>query len=433
MFKKIHKFIALNLLLLLSFMFSNAYAILDLELTEGVNSALPIAIVPFVGQDIITDSDKNVHAIISKDLQNSGKFRLLDTTNMPNSATIDYSLWQQQKANDVVVGAVKKSSGGQYQVSFTLHDIYGQKVLLTKNYTVPAAELRILAHHISDLIYQALTGDHGIFSTKIAYVVVERMGTKAKYSLEVADVDGFNPRSMLVSSEPIMSPAWSSDGKQIAYVSFEGNRAAIYKQNVATGVRSIVTKYPGINGAPAWSPDGSKMAVVLTQTGYPKIYVLNLANNNLDQLTSDWYLDTEPSWAPDGRSIIFTSDRGGSPQIYRVYLDSKKVERVSYNGSYNARALFTPDGKSVVMLHQDGNGFAIALQDLATQRVNVLTHSGDNESPGVAPNGKMIVYATNSGGKGVLAIISVDGGVKLLLPSRKGSVQEPAWSPYLTD
>jgi TolB protein len=430
--KHIKKIIFVKVLVIavIIFITAKAYAVLDLELTQGVTSTMPIAILPFAGQEVITSPDNNIHDVVSNDLKNSGKFGLADVSGAGNS--IDYSFWQQKKVNDVVTGQITQLNGNQYQVSFALNDVYTKNTLLAKQYTVKNSELRALAHHISDLIYEQLTGDKGIFSTKIAYIVVQRQSARnAKYNLEVSDVDGYNPKILLVSSFPIMSPSWSKDGKQVAYVSFEGNRAAIYAEDVATGARRLISKFPGINGAPAWSSDGSKMALVLSVTGYPKIYVLDIASGKTEQLTSDWYLDTEPSWSQDGRSIIFTSNRGGSPQIYRVNLADKKVTRVTFSGSYNARASFTPDGKTMVMLHQDGGNFNIAAQSLESGRVTVLTRSGNDESPSIAPNGKMVVYATNNGGKGVLGEVSIDGRVKLLLPAREGEVQEPAWSPFL--
>lgn len=420
-------------------MLTNAvYATLELELTQGVDSALPIAIVPFANQDSIASDDNKISNVVSNDLKNSGRFRLTDLTTVPPQAltavqdgqALDYNSWQQLKTDDVVTGQIKKVSGGEYQVSFQLFDIYNKNKILEQQYTVTTEKLRPLAHHISDLIYQKLTGDRGVFSTKIAYIVVNRQGRQAQYRFEVADVDGYNPRTLLSSSAPLMSPAWSPDGQRIAYVSFEGNRASIYIQDVTTGQRNVVAKYPGINGAPAWSPDSKKLALVLTQTGYPKIYVLDLTTNDLQRITDDWYIDTEPAWAPDGKSIIFTSNRGGNPQIYRVALDNKKVQRISFNGPYNARASFTPDGKNIVMLHQNGEMFSIAQQELSSGRVTVLTKTGHDESPSMAPNGKMVVYATNSNDRGVLAEVSMDGRVKLLLPARDGEVQEPAWAPF---
>ena len=403
-----------------------AYAVLDLELTEGANNAVPIAILPFSGSD-------RVAPVVGQDLQNSGRFKLADISDLVQGQdynAISYPYWSGRKVNDVVTGKIQVSDG-KYQVSFRLFDTYNKSVLLEKQYTVGENQLRQLAHHISDLIYQQITGDRGVFSTKIAYILVDRQANlPAKYRLEVSDVDGYNPHSLLTTDQPLMSPAWSPDGTKLAYVSFEGNRAAIYVQDVATGNRHVLTRYAGINGAPAWSPDGKKMAVVLTETGYPKIYVLDLVNNSVTRVTNDWYLDTEPAWALDGKSIIFTSNRGGTPQIYRVTLSNKKIDRVTYKGNYNARASFTSDGKNIVILHQEGDAFNIALQDLSSGRVMVLTKTGADESPTVAPNGKMVMYATNYRGKGMLAAVSTDGKVQILLPSREGEVQEPAWGPF---
>ena len=416
-------------LILLGFLFAwflPAYATLDIELTQGADVAIPIAILPAMGQEAIT-------GVVGQDLQNSGRFRLSNVSDLIQGQdynSIGYAYWAGRKVNDVVAIKVD-TSGEQYHVSVRLFDVYNKNMLFEKSYTAHATDLRSLAHHISDLIYQQLIGDRGIFSTKIAYILVNREANAlTRYHLEVSDVDGYNPHTLLTTDQPLMSPAWSPDGKEIAYVSFEGNRAAIYIQNVATGKRRVLTKYAGINGAPAWSPDGKKMAVVLTQTGYPKIYVLDLINNQVERITNDWYLDTEPAWAKDGKSIIFTSNRGGTPQIYRVYLNNKKVERVTYKGNYNARASFTADGKSMVILHQEGDGFYIAIQDLNSGRLTVLTKTGYDESPTVAPNGKMVMYATNYSNRGILAAASTDGKVQMLLPSREGVVQEPAWGKF---
>lgn len=325
------------------FFASNVFAALELELTQGIDNALPIAIFPFAG-----DEDFNkVFPTVSNDLKNSGRFRLVDTSRLP-AKEANFAAWRTEKIEAVVTGQVKSLGSGQFSVFFRLFDVYNGKKIFEKEYSVKKEQLRKLAHHISDVIYQNLTGDRGVFSTKVAYVLVERQGRVARHKLQVADSDGYNMHTLLVSKFPLMSPAWSPDGKRIAYVSFEGHRAAIYVQEVATGKREILAKFPGINGAPAWSPDGSKMALVLTLTGYPKIYILNLEDKKLERLTDGWYLDTEPNWSPDSRSLIFTSNRGGSPQIYRVYLGNKKIERVTFNGSYNARASFTPRGDSTL-------------------------------------------------------------------------------------
>lgn len=426
----------LLLIIMVIFTQSVANAALELELTQGVDRALPLAIVSFSGQQS-ADAKQQVSAIVSADLQNSGRFRLVkgNAKNQPNSPqAVDYSFWRKQGADNIVVGKVQALSGGRSQVTFQLLDVLSNNhVLVNKTFTVNNRDLRALAHHISDMVYQQLTGDRGIFSTRIAYVLVQRStGKKAKYMLEVADADGFNPQALLTSSQPIMSPSWSPDGKQIAYVSFEKKRAQIYIVNVATGQRRLVSSFPGINGAPAWSPRGKYLAVVLSRSGAPKINLINLATGAVSQLTKGSAIDTEPSFSPDGNNIIFTSNRGGSPQIYKVNIPSGRVQRVTFNGNYNARASFTPNGQDIIMLHRNGGLFNIAIQDIKSGQLIDLTRSGQDESPSVAPNGKMVIYATHYGGNGVLSVVSTDGRVQLRLPARDGDVQEPAWSPFLS-
>ncbi len=407
---------------------ANSFAALDLELTQGVDKTIPIAVMSF-------SEHHDISGIISFDLQNSGRFQVMKV-DAPQQLSygmrdVNYAYWAGQKINNVVLGSME-SIGGKYKINFRLLDVYGKSVLLDKSYSIPHKELRSLAHHISDLIYQQLTGIRGIFSTKIAYILVERVsGKPAKYSLMVADADGNDANQMFVSTQPIMSPAWSPDGKKIAYVSFEHKNATIYTQDIATGKRTVITNFPGINGAPAWSPDGNKLALVLTKTGYPKIYIFDLTTRKFQQITFGYSLDTEPKWTSDGQAIIFTSNRGGSPQIYQIDLASNAVQRITYQGNYNASASFTPDGKSIVMLNQDSGMFDIAKQDLATGDVNILTDSGMNESPSIAPNGTMIVYETNYNGQRVLSEVSIDGKIRLRLPSPQGDVQSPAWSPFL--
>lgn len=428
---------------------NTANAALDLVLTQGVNGAVPIAIVPFAGQENTDPSaSNNISAVINNDLQNSGRFQAIPTSNMPamphSAADVDYSAWQKLKTQDLVVGQARDRGDGTYDVNFQLLDVYkGQNnaaqggannVLAAQQFTVPASQLRRLAHHISDIVYQTITGQRGIFSTKIAYVLVQRNpGEQPIYSLEIADADGFNPQSILRSSEPIMSPSWSHDGKQIAYVSFENHRAQIVVSNVATGERKLVSAYTGINGAPAWSPDDQQMALALSRgDGNPKIYVMNLSNKQLRQVTSGSGIDTEPSYTADGQSLLFTSDRGGHPQIYQVNLASNQVQRVSFNGVYNARPSLSADGQQIVMIHQDDSGgFNIGVQDLQSGAFNILTNSGNDSSPSFSPNGAMVLYASKLGNEGVLGLVSTDDRVKLRLPANDGDVQDPAWSPFL--
>lgn len=417
----------------------SAHALLSMELTRGVSGAIPIAVVPFNSAGKFS---QDVSAIVDADLQNSGRFKVYGRGQLsqfpqaPQQVSADY--FRRLGTDNIVIGRVVARSDGRYDVDAQLLDIYHGKgnasVVLSKHYTVAANQLRAAAHHISDAIYQHITGIRGVFSTKIAYVVVQRVpGMPKRYILEVADQDGYNPRQLLNSPEPIMSPSWSPNGKQLAYVSFEHRHACIYIQNVATGARSLVSEYEGINGAPAWSPDGKKLAIVLSKSGAPNIYVLNLSNKALTQVTRDFYINTEPAWSRDGHSLIFTSDRGGGLQIYQVNLNSKSISRVTYDGSYNARATFARDGGSIAMIHRAFGVFSIALLDLDSGTTKILTDKmRDTSSPSIAPNGSMILFDTVRGGRNVLGMVSADGRVQLEMPARNGDAQDPAWSPYLS-
>ncbi|KTD50976.1 Tol-Pal system beta propeller repeat protein TolB [Legionella quateirensis] len=405
---------------------SQIYA-LDLELTQGINSALPIAINSF-GSD--AGAEEIAH-VIENDLTLSGQFKIVSGPQSANSQS-SIGVLRQLGADSVVTGRVNRV-GNRYEVSFTLADaVANGNILLTKTYQIGANEIRPLAHHISDEVYQKLTGERGIFSTRIAYISVQRGGPRNRYSLEVADADGHNPQSLLVSSEPIMSPSWSPDGKSISYVSFEKKRAQIFTVSVESGQRRLITSFPGINGAPAWSPDGRQLAVVLSKTGTPKIYNIDLSSGSMKQITFGDAIDTEPRFSPDGRSLLFTSGRGGSPQVYRLSLADGQVSRVTFEGNYNARASYTPDMKNIVMLHRDDRNFNIGLQNASGGPIASLTFSGLDESPSVSPNSRLVLYATRIQDKGVLGIVSIDGRIRMKLPAREGDVQEPAWSPYLS-
>jgi len=440
---KIKMIICFGLLLILQ---TSAYAILNLELTKGVDRAIPIAAIPFKFQGN-QQLPLDVTTIISQDLQNSGRFKLLDVKEMQQTPSdinnVDFQYWKDKGVDDLVLGKIQSYGNNKYQISFSLLNIYkhfkkksffdASPVLAKETYVVMAKDLRKLAHKISDIIYAKLTGERGIFSTKIAYILVDRTPNQPrKYSLIVSDSDGYNPQAILTSSQPIMSPAWSPDGKSIAYVSFENRRATLFVSNVTTGARRVITSFPGINGAPTWSPDGKHLAVVLSKNGGAKIFLVDLHNGKLSQLTNGWLIDTEPCFSPDGKSILFTSDRAGSPQIYLRDLASGSLRRLTFVGNYNARASFTPDKKSIVMLHRDQGSFNIAIQDLQTGVVTILAGVCDNQSPSIAPNGRMIIYASHDGNKGLLALVSTDGKVRLNLPETNGEVREPAWSPFLS-
>ena len=404
--------------------FSATEAAVHLELTQGMNAAIPISISPFVNQTNNVPGNTTLSQVISNDLGNSGQFRVLVNN--------------QKEANDVVTGQVTQIGSNQFRISFQLASMLAQNnannILLTQTFTSNQAGLRSLAHHISDMIYQKLTGVRGIFNTKIAYVLAQRaIGKASRYDLIVADQDGFNPQVLFTSGQPIMSPTWTPNGRDIAYVSFAGHRATIIMQNLATGARHAMPRFEGVNNAPAFSPNGNRMALVLTRDGNPNLYVMNVATRQMTQITNDYSIDTEPTFSPDGRSLYFTSNRAGGPQIYRYDFASGSVSRITFDGNYNARACITPDSAYMVVLHQDAGGFNVAKQNLTSGRMTILTNSGQDDSPSLAPNGKMILYGTRSAGREVLGLVSMDGRVKLRLPSQAGDVQDPSWSPFLNN
>jgi TolB protein len=431
------------LFLFVSLIFSNcAFALLSMELTRGVAGAIPIAISPFSTQG--SNPPEDISAIISNDLQNSGRFKVYGRnalSSFPSSVhDVQFDYFRNLGVDNLAIGQVRSVGYDRYEVTFQLLDVIkgkadaGQQSIVTsKKIEVSGAQLRALAHHISDMIYQQVLGVRGVFSTRLAYILVQRAPNgPTRYVLEVSDQDGFNPRPLLTSKDPIMSPAWSPNGRQIAYVSFENQRASIYVEELATGSRHIVSQFRGINGAPAWSPDGRKLAVVLSKDGSPNIYLLDLASHQLTQMTHDWSINTEPTWSPNGRTIAFTSNRGGGPQIYQLNVATRAVSRLSYDGDYNARASYTGDGNHVAMLHRESGVFNVGLLDLNGGSFHVLTNGADNESPSIAPNGSMVLYGTNYNGRNVLGMASSDGRVQIRLPARSGDVQDPAWSPFLS-
>lgn len=418
---------------------SSASAILSMELTQGVAGAVPIAIVPFAHAD---ETPQNVSGVVSNDLQNSGRFKVYGKNELKefptDAADVSSDYFRKLGTDNVVVGKVTASAGGKYDVSFELLDMYHGKgkdsVVLKKSYQVAARDLRSVSHHISDQIYEKITGVRGVFSTRIAYVVIRKAADGQKrYILEVADMDGDNPRPMLNSPEPVMSLSWSPDGKKIAYVSFENRHAGIFLQDVLSGSRQLLSEFPGINGAPAWSPDGRKMAIVLSKSGSPNIYVMDMNTHKLTQLTHDFYINTEPAWSPDGKTLLFTSNRSGGPQIYQYNMKSGGVSRITYDGNYNARPAFTPDGDHVAMIHKVSGLYKIGMLDLDSGTMRVLTNSSDDSaSPSVAPNGSMVLYDTRKGSRNMLGMVSSDGRVQILLPARDGDAQDPAWSPFVS-
>lgn len=417
----------MTILLCMSFLSDSVFAV-NLELTQGTNRALPIGITSF-GHDSAAQS---ITKVISDDLLFSGQFNLISSPALGADHQANMALWTAAGADSVLSGHVTPIGPNRYDVKFELLDAPARgRLLLSKSYQVDASALRALAHHISDEVYFQLTGIKGIFSTRIAYIVVNRRGERSEHSLIIAEADGHNPQRLLVSTEPIMSPSWSPDGKRIAYVSFEKKRAQIYTVDVASGHRQLITNFPGINGAPAWSPDGRQLAVVLSKEGSPNIYTIDLSSGSMKQITFGGTINTEPRYAPDGKSMLFTSGRGGSPQIYRLTFADGQISRVTFDGNYNARATYTPNQKQIVLLHRQDHQFNIGIQDVASSRITPLTFSTMDESPSVSPNGRLILYATHERNQGYLAVVSTDGRVRTRIPSESGDAQEPSWSPYL--
>lgn len=417
------------LFLFILFFLNSAHAQLTIEITKGLEGALPIAIVPF-GSAIRFAPDEDIAAIIAADLRRSGRFDPFSPqsfqTRPETFDQIDFADWRGIKIDHVVVGNIRPAGGGRFTVRFDLADVFQGSRQLGLSFTVQGNELRRLAHHISDLIYEKLTGERGAFSTRIAYITAER----GNYGLSVADADGFNPQVILRSSQPLMSPDWSPDGRQLVYVTFENRRAEIVMQNVYTGARQTLSSAPGINGAPTWSPDGRRLALTLSKDGNPEIYIYQLGSGSLRRMTNSSAIDTEPAWSPDGQSLVFTSDRGGNPQLYQIVLNGGRPERITFEGDYNARARFSPDGRYLTMVHRRSGRFHIAVRDMRTRELRVLTEGGLDESPSFAPNSRMIIYATEERRRGVLAAVSVDGRVRQRLVSRARDVREPAWSPF---
>lgn len=411
-----------------------ARAILTIEITQGVDTGIPIAVVPFrwsgPGQPPQAIAD-----IIESDLGRSGRFQALSRKDFVSFPTeerdVVYKEWRVIKAEALVVGSIVPAAAGRYEVQFRLFDVFKQTRLAELRYTVTAAMLRTVAHQIADVVYEKLTGEPGAFATRIAYITRENAPRGgAVYKLQIADSDGYDPKTLRRSIEPLLSPAWSVDGRRIAYVSFEDKRPKIYIENLADNRRELLSETPGINGAPAWSPDGKRLALALSKDGNPEIYTLELATRQLKRLTKDPAIDTEPAWSPDGRALVFTSDRAGRPQLYRMSADGRETERLTFEGDYNARPSFSPDGRSLVLVSAVQGRFRIATLKLDTGALQVLTDTSLDESPSFAPNGRMILYATEVQGRGVLASVSADGRVRQVYRLEEGDVREPAWSPY---
>jgi TolB protein len=419
-----------SIVLLLALAFATAQAQLSIEITGGGANQIPVGVLRFVGEQALPQS---ISDIVEADLQRSGRFRMLFAGNVDplpaEAAQVDFGTWKNRSADALVIGSIVRLADGRFEARFHLLDVPKQTQIDGVAFTLTAQQVRATAHRIADAVYEKLTGDRGVFSTRIAYVVKQG----GRFELQIADADGVGAQTALASREPIMSPAWSPDGTRLAYVSFENKKPVVYVHSLVSGQRQAVANFKGSNSAPAWSADGKQLAVVLSKDGGSQIYLIGADGSNPRRITNSGAIDTEPFFALDGQSIYFTSDRGGSPQIYRMSASGGEAARVSFDGSYNVSPRVSSDGKTLIYIARDGGSFQLKALDLASKQVQILTDGQHDESPSFAPNGKMILYATQIGNHGSLAAVSSDGRVKQRLSVQAADVREPAWGPFFNN
>ena len=405
-----------------------AAAQLSIEVTGSGAQRIPIAVVPFAGEGALA---QGISAIVRADLERSGLFRALElpALNPPltEASGVNYAEWRARLADALVLGSVAARPDGRFEVRFKLFDTVKGADLSGVAYTLSREQVRTTAHRIADFVYEKLTGEKGVFSTRIAYVV--KRGNR--FELQISDADGAGEQSLLVSFEPIISPAWSPDGRKLAYVSFQQKKPIVYIQDIELGKQSVVANFKGSNSAPTWAPDGLRLAVSLSRDGGSQIFLVNADGSGVRRLMQSGGIDTEPVFSPDGQAIYFTSDRGGSPQIYRMPAAGGEAQRVTFEGSYNVSPRISPDGRMLAYIARNGGKFQVAAMDLASRQTQLLTDSDKDESPSFAPNGRMILLATVNAGRGVLFAVSSDGRIKQRLPYAGGDVREPAWGPFI--
>lgn len=404
---------------------SVASAELSIEIIGAGENQVPIAIVPFGGDVKLAQVIKDV---VVGDLLRSGLFRMVDSEGLSphTAAEVSYPDWHTRGAEALVVGTVASKANGRTEARFQLLDMVKQARLVDQAVSADDVQLRAIGHRIADMVYEKLTGDKGVFNTRIAYV--NRIGKK--YNLVVADCDGYNEQIVLSQDNTIMSPAWSPDGSHLAYASFETGHAVVYVQSLYTGQRKVLADFEGSNSAPAWSPDGKQVAIVLTRDGTSQIYLVRPDGSNLRRLTFSDAIDTEPNFSPDGQYLLFTSDRGGSAQIYRMPVKGGAAERMTFGDGNNYSPHHSPDGKSFIYAHFSSGRFQIAMQDFKTEQMEILTEGGWEKKPSFAPNGKLIMFASEARDRGILATVSSDGRVKQRIFSQSGDAREPVWGPY---
>ena len=428
-------FCCLLILLLSTMPPVRAQSELEIIIDTGVENTLPVAVIPFGWNGVPGEQPIDLHKTIANNLSRSGRFATMDENEMPQRPVefghVNFKDWQLVRMENIVIGNLRQTQTGDYEIEFRLLDVYKANQLTGFRIKATRRQLRRIAHRISDIIFEKLTGVRGAFDTRIAYVTVKQGAAgHTRHSLQIADADGFNPQVLLESDEALMSPAWSPDGEFLAYVSFEGDSSSVFVQNIRTGQREEVADHEGINSAPAFSPDGGRLAMTLSKDGNPEIYVLHLAGNSLQRITRHRAIDTEPNWSPDGSKLIFTSDRGGTPQIYEMDVQGGPPRRLTFDGAYFARPRYSPTGTGVTMVYGNNGAYRIAYLDVASGSVSVLTNNRLDESPSFSPNGSMIIYATNGRFGSELAAVSADGKVRQRLALQDGEVREPAWGPY---
>ena len=408
------------------------FALLEIEISQGVESALPIAVTTTSNDN--SPQTRLITQIISADLHRSGLLSVVERQRYPNGLVdkrqVEYQQWRDKGIEALLVVSTQPISENQFRIEFFLYDLVHNKRSLAHMANSNSSSLRRVAHKISDVVFESLIGMRGAFSTRIAYITEMGTGKEKQYVLQVADADGHNPRSVFMSNKQLMSPAWSSNGSKLAYVSFENERSEIFVQDLASGQRKKISSAPGLNSAPTWSPNNQQLALTLSQDGDPNIYILDLQSGEKRQLTSHYGIDTEPTWSVDGRSIYFTSNRSGSPQIYKLYVARGKAERVSFEGRYNAAAALSPNGDLLAMVHNDGQGYQIGVLDLQNDSFRVITDGSLDEAPSFAPNGSMIIFSTRRSGRTILSAVSADGRVQQQFRLQAGKVREPTWSPF---
>jgi TolB protein len=415
---------------------ASARAEFVVEVTRGQTEAIPIAVVPFASAEASAASF-DVAQMISDDLARSGRFRTMEVKDMidqPHTgANISFDDWRRLNNDYMVVGSLQNTAADRYSITYELYNVLTRQRLLGFQINANRPGLRVASHQIADAVFEKILGIRGAFSTRIAYIAALGHVPNKTYQLVIADADGENPHVVTQSKEPLMSPAWSPDGAELAYVSFEDRLSTIYVQNLKSGERRRISGHAGVNQAPAWSPDGKRLALTLsTRDGNLDVYVMDLDTQMLTRITDDPGIDTEPQWAKDGLSIYFTSDRAGGPQIYKVGIrPGDKPRRLTFQGSYNARPRISPDESQMAFVTQDEGGYRIATMDLRGRGdVQVLTKGPFDVSPSYAPNGAVVIYSSRDHGRGVLALVSADGHVQQRLVASEGELQEPAWAPF---